>query len=460
MRRGSEPGIGAAMLGTVVMLTLAGCGLFSGEPAVPDAVAGTDMVIGGDGQQAAVAGAAAEPPAGQGAEVTHLENVTGALRVEELEGGMLGVRFSRPVTVLGDVRLVTDVGAFMLKGSKERVALLVFDTSSSTGDFMVKSIFVGVGGAIKDDAGQEVSLSFPTYAVSGDRPTRSSWSERMSQRPRVEFVSAEGFRHDPVRGAYVGSILVVFSEDVRYSTDIELEYGQNPAGESTGSLALHSESVEKMANWTVGVREARFMVVAATDELLWIHGLSYKGSIRDLGGNHAIRSFAPLAVVTGTGEVLSGVLRCIDWLRRAGIGDAAFLEMIWTDSQGLTDEQRVLARERIGDDADALAACVDVWSEQLNERNRNLRNWGYVQCLDGIETAMLQSEALPSLDTGALTDRWLEAKALAYLPYETLTTRERVLLRSLLSSDTCAKFYPQLFYSRWIPESEVDVLDE
>ena len=400
-------------------------------------------------------------PAGTSQEAAgRLENAASALRVEELEGGLIGVRFSRPVTVLGDVRLVTDVGAFVMKGERERVGLVVFDTSGYAEDFTVKSIFVGVGGSVKDDAALEANLSFPVHAVRGDRATRSLWADRMSQRPRVEFVSTADFRHDPVRGAYVGSILVVFSEDVRYSTDIEMVYGREPAGEPEGAFSLDKESIEKMANWAVGVREASFMAVTPSDEYLWVHGLSYKGDIRDLGGHHARRSFEPFAIAVGTGEVLTGIARCVDWLRREGIADEAFLQSVQAEGLVFTDEQRVLARERIGDHPNTLAACADAWSEPLNDRNRDLRNWGYVECLDSMETAMLRAEAVPSHDNGRLTDAWMEAKALAYLPYEALTTAERVQLRHLMSTDSCILFYPQLFYSRWIPEAEADVLDE
>ena len=123
-----------------------------------------------------------------------------------------------------------------------------------------------------------------------------------------------------------------------------------------------------------------------------------------------------------------------------------------TDPNELTDRQRFAWYEFFERTNNELqSACIALWSEEITEENADKRNKQYGKtsrnqgCNGGVE--MLAQEV--DFENRAY---WVDILALLNRPYLSLTIAERFALRSQIQNNSdCHRYYPQLFYGRWIP---------
>lgn len=107
--------------------------------------------------------------------------------------------------------------------------------------------------------------------------------------------------------------------------------------------------------------------------------------------------------------------------------------------------------------ASELRECRDLWSQHLTPANSTKRN------------AIYSDECLSPLGWSDPAAPWsfrADALDLAGRPYNTLTPTERMTLRLLLDPNyaattgsqisSCRKWYPQLYYGRWIPIQTIE----
>ena len=86
-------------------------------------------------------------------------------------------------------------------------------------------------------------------------------------------------------------------------------------------------------------------------------------------------------------------------------------------------------------------ACRDLYSEPVGEANYHKRNWAYrSQCVNPTPVSGLRNP-------GGVRD----ISTLVELSYEELDALERTLLRQVADSPACRRFYPQMFFDRWVP---------
>ena len=122
------------------------------------------------------------------------------------------------------------------------------------------------------------------------------------------------------------------------------------------------------------------------------------------------------------------------------------------DPDGLTDRERFALLLVIHGNGGGITVydCMVYWSEAITEDNADKRNEVYRdRCIGVIETDFnRQSESV--IDIGN-RGNWIDSYSLLQRPYLSLTVSERIALRSLIDVPECRRYYPQLFYGRWIP---------
>lgn len=143
-----------------------------------------------------------------------------------------------------------------------------------------------------------------------------------------------------------------------------------------------------------------------------------------------------------------------------------------TDSQSLTDRQRREWFDLLDSNGggSALDACKDLWSEPVTAENADKRNADYYSsCFydpykDVEEEYLNQTQVLERNAWQVATADLLE---LMERPYTDLTPTDRMVLRGYFNQSdepiyrssgygvdqSCAYYYPQLFYGRWVPFS-------
>lgn len=126
-----------------------------------------------------------------------------------------------------------------------------------------------------------------------------------------------------------------------------------------------------------------------------------------------------------------------------------------TDPDALTDRQRwewLKVLEQVSGNYNVVNSCQALWSEPIAPENADKRNNDfYDECAGGLECLLNEDSNNYRYDEYGLTHA-ADILELLNRPYPSLSLTDRVVLRMLFeNSNSCVRYYPQLFLGRWAP---------
>lgn len=182
-------------------------------------------------------------------------------------------------------------------------------------------------------------------------------------------------------------------------------------------------------------------------------------TVRGNDGRDAVLGFTPVAGILTTTPGIEGVADrrlagCVFWLKHQPDfpADPVVVEEVMALTlDGLSDETMMWWADRIRVSTNFTlldpvnlqesGACRDIWSEPAGELNGLKRNGAFqYQCVHTKPEQGARS-----------TSEIEELSRLMGMNYGDLKGNDRMLLRNNADSPSCRRFYPQLFYDRWIP---------
>lgn len=168
------------------------------------------------------------------------------------------------------------------------------------------------------------------------------------------------------------------------------------------------------------------------------------------GRNNTLEIDGEMGQIAATGE-----LHCLATVRelaeRRGVSnpESVLAQIEEAEADNLSDAERLAWFDLIsktGDREAVLIACEYLWSEPITEENAERRNEAFGDACIGY----IDRERQGALDINHAYQS--DVLKLLNRPYKDLAVVERVMLqREIGSIDARRKYYPQLFFGKWMP---------
>ena len=340
----------------------------------------------------------------------------------------VAVRFDRVVHMRGEVWLETSGGpSANAPGGGSRV--LTFGAGELSGVVEIEGVGLGLGAALRDIDGNDAVLELESVewrVGDGELDWGLVWGDAPAE--------LEGFT---VLGE---SLRAVFTRPVRVRGGIrEGGVGSLPVLDGGAEGGHEVGRLFRVDDWLESDAES----------------LDYLGvRVSGLDGREVRLDFEQFVWDGFPGPDVPTVSDCVHHLQRNSEVDSIRLRTVAAiDSSLLTDmersEWRVSLRRNSGDRwGIGERPCMSVWSEELNDGNSDSRNESFSSCRESWAGPRdwRDGEGFWKLSYSRYILELLDR------PYRSLSELERHILRqSLWNSESCVRYYPQLFTGRWVP---------
>ena len=255
------------------------------------------------------------------------------------------------------------------------------------------------------------------------------------------------YREDPVEG--LGYFFVVFDKPINPSGDMIMRVDRYGFGEEDLPLVTDRTANDQLKFGPIRIgRYVALRILKAPDaEIVDDNGRPavlgfYPAVAMVFGPENAIRVLdRRLASCLFTLQAQPGIdvpEEVIDDVRRGRVDTLEDADMIrWAK----------IIRENTGHpqldplDIRHAGACRELWSQPSDQSNDLKRNWQFhYNCIHTAHGRGFRPEA-ESNELASFMGR----------PFSLLTVEQKMLLRYEVGTPACKRFYPQLFYDRWIP---------
>ena len=301
----------------------------------------------------------------------------------------------------------------------------------------IQGITLDPGAAVRDEDGNDANTKLETPIPWNPGKLEPQIPDNWA---KATHVSTE-FQEQKDNSDQSPDILAITQQTATYAT---------PNSSKPSTIPLWKIALDTPFQLNIQGTNPGYKLTARTSRILYYHQLPRSIQVKSAGNASTKRMWKELTIIPPDKDRFPTPHHpthadCLWKISKSRSIDQIRLRTIYAaDPQKLTDKERRDWHKFFSNNGYE-TDCNSFWSEPLTPGNAEKRNKQYSSCVKE-----LKNREADSIKQMQLRKETLE---LVERPYLTLTLVEKHVLREKLGSN-CERYYPQLYYGRWIPMPE------